>query len=188
MSQNVKKHLELGLSKFREAPTNVRVIISTIPEVRGQSSRMGRRVAEGNCVIKGLSRRLGYSVMEVNMDLYETGLLPQNFVQAGIHYGGATGRRHGNSSDRRRRQRKEPTRQTSRTTCDAPLEANTNSEFGDRDSGSRPTEPNGCDCNNTRCQHGPTNLPSNARGSWRIQDHTTMPDVTAKQSSNERGG
>ncbi|KAH7982885.1 hypothetical protein HPB52_007955 [Rhipicephalus sanguineus] len=84
---------EDGVRKLREASEGVHVTICTIPEVWGQSGGMERRVIEANCVIRGVSRQLGYSVMEVNKDVYEPGFRP--FAQDGIHYSGATGRRVG---------------------------------------------------------------------------------------------
>lgn len=51
------------------------------------------RVVEANRVIRSLSRRLGYTTMEVNRDVYEAGLHP--FAREGIHYSRATGRRVG---------------------------------------------------------------------------------------------
>lgn len=92
-SQNLKRQLEVGLRKLREASAKVHVTICTIPEVQGQASGMERSVLEANRVIKGLSRPLGYGVMEVNRDVYESGSHP--FAQDGIHYSGATGRRVG---------------------------------------------------------------------------------------------
>ncbi|KAM7313215.1 uncharacterized protein ISCGN_003097 [Ixodes scapularis] len=92
-SQNLERQLEVGLRKLREASEKVHVTICTIPEVQGQSSGMERIVVEANRVIRGMSRRLGYGVMEVNRDVYEAGSHP--FAQDGIHYSGATGRRVG---------------------------------------------------------------------------------------------
>lgn len=69
------------------------VVICTIPEVRGQSLETERRVIEANHVIKGMSRRLQYGVMEVNREVYEAGSFP--FAQSGIHYSGETGGRVG---------------------------------------------------------------------------------------------
>lgn len=97
-SQNLQRQLEDGVRKLREASEGVHVTICTIPEVWGQSGGMERRVIEGNCVIRGMSRQLGYSVMEVNKDVYEPGFRP--FAQDGIHYSGATGRRVGNRMGR----------------------------------------------------------------------------------------
>ncbi|KAH7969950.1 hypothetical protein HPB52_023083 [Rhipicephalus sanguineus] len=97
-SQNLQRQLEDGVHKLREASEGVHVTICTIPEVWGQSGGMERRVIEGNCVIRGMSRQLGYSVMEVNKDVYEPGFRP--FAQDGIHYSGATGRRVGNRMGR----------------------------------------------------------------------------------------
>ncbi|KAH7963624.1 hypothetical protein HPB52_022273 [Rhipicephalus sanguineus] len=97
-SQNLQRQLEDGVRKLREASEGVHVTICTIPEVWGQSGGMERRVIEGNCVIRGMSRQLSYSVMEVNKDVYEPGLHP--FAQDGIHYSGATGRRVGNRMGR----------------------------------------------------------------------------------------
>ena len=97
-SQNFQRQLEDGVRKLREASEGVHVTICTIPEVWGQSGGMERRVIEANCVIRGMSRQLGYSVMEVNREVYEPGLRP--FAQDGIHYTGATGRRVGNRMGR----------------------------------------------------------------------------------------
>ncbi|KAH7986693.1 hypothetical protein HPB52_024796 [Rhipicephalus sanguineus] len=90
-SQNLQRQLEDGMRKLREASEGVHVTICTIPEVWGQSGGMESRVIEANCVIRGMSRQLGYSVMEVNKDVYEPGFRP--FAQDDIHYSGATGRR-----------------------------------------------------------------------------------------------
>ncbi|XP_037572575.2 uncharacterized protein LOC119455246 [Dermacentor silvarum] len=92
-SQNLNRQLEVGLRKLREASANVHVTIRTIPEVQGQASGMERSVAEANRVIRGLSRRLGYGVMDVNWDVYGSGSHP--FAQDAIHYSGATGGRVG---------------------------------------------------------------------------------------------
>ncbi|XP_037565746.2 uncharacterized protein LOC119445547 [Dermacentor silvarum] len=92
-SQNLKRRLEVGLRKLREASANVHVSIRRIPEVQGQASGMERSVVEANRVIRGLSRPLGYGVMDVNRDVYESGSHP--FAQDGIHYSGATGRKVG---------------------------------------------------------------------------------------------
>ncbi|KAH7952578.1 hypothetical protein HPB52_024176 [Rhipicephalus sanguineus] len=97
-SQNLQRQLEDGVRKLREASEGVHVTICTIPEVWGQSGGMERRVIEANCVIRGVSRQLGYSVMEVNKDEYEPGFRP--FAQDGIHYRGARGRRVGNRMGR----------------------------------------------------------------------------------------
>ncbi|KAH7947769.1 hypothetical protein HPB52_015707 [Rhipicephalus sanguineus] len=97
-SQNLQRQLEDGVRKLREAPEGVHVTICTIPEVWGQSGGMERRVVEANCVIRVMSRQLGYSVMEVNKDVYEPGF--RRFAQDGIHYSGATGRRVGNRMGR----------------------------------------------------------------------------------------
>ncbi|KAH7971584.1 hypothetical protein HPB52_000327 [Rhipicephalus sanguineus] len=97
-SQNLQRQLEDGVRKLREASEGVHVTICTIPEVWGQSGGMERRVIEANCVIRGMSRQLGYSTMEVNKDVYEPGFRP--FAQDGIHYSGATGRRVGNRMGR----------------------------------------------------------------------------------------
>ncbi|XP_075534072.1 uncharacterized protein LOC142567808 [Dermacentor variabilis] len=90
-SQDLERHIETGLSKLREASGRVHVTICTIPEVRGQTYQVERRVVEANRVIRSLSGRLGYSVMEVNRDVYGAGFRP--FVQDGTHYSGATGKR-----------------------------------------------------------------------------------------------
>ncbi|XP_070397528.1 uncharacterized protein [Dermacentor albipictus] len=92
-SQDLERHIETGLSKLREASGRVHVTICTIPEVQGQAYQLERRVVEANRVFRSLSGRLGYSVMEVNRDVYGTGFRP--FVQDGIHYSGATGKRIG---------------------------------------------------------------------------------------------
>ncbi|XP_070388000.1 uncharacterized protein [Dermacentor albipictus] len=92
-SQDFEKHIETGLSKLREASGRVHVTICTIPEVQDQAYQVERRMVEANRVIRSLSGRLGYSVMEVNRDVYRTGFRP--FVQDGIHYSGATGKRIG---------------------------------------------------------------------------------------------
>ncbi|XP_070387985.1 uncharacterized protein [Dermacentor albipictus] len=92
-SQDLERHIETGLSKLREASGRVHVTICTIPEVQGQAYQVERRVVEANRVIRSLSGRLGYSVMEVNRDVYGIGFRP--FVQDGIHYSGATGKRIG---------------------------------------------------------------------------------------------
>ncbi|XP_072141015.1 uncharacterized protein [Dermacentor andersoni] len=92
-SQDLEMQIETGLSKLREASGRVHVTICTIPEVQGQTYQVERRVVEANRVIKSLSGRLGYSVMEVNRDLYGAG--SRLFVQDGIHYSGATGKRIG---------------------------------------------------------------------------------------------
>lgn len=88
-SQNLNGQLEVGLRKLRETSAKVHVTICTIPHVRGQASAMEWRVLEANRVIRGLSRPLGYGVMEVNREVYESGSQP--FAQDGIHYSGATG-------------------------------------------------------------------------------------------------
>ncbi|XP_070380721.1 uncharacterized protein [Dermacentor albipictus] len=92
-SQDLQRHIETGLRKLREASGRVHVTICTIPEVQGQAYQVERRVVEANRVIRSLSGRLGYSVMEVNRDTYGTGF--RSFVQDGIHYSGATGKRIG---------------------------------------------------------------------------------------------
>lgn len=93
-SQNIQSQLEVGVGKLREASESVQITICTIPEVQGQSSGMERRVVEANRVIRGMSRQLGYSIMEVNRDVNELGFRP--FACDGIHYSRATGRRVGN--------------------------------------------------------------------------------------------
>ncbi|XP_075550142.1 uncharacterized protein LOC142583541 [Dermacentor variabilis] len=92
-SQDLERHIETGLSKLREVSGRVHVTICTISEVQGQTYQIGRRVVKANRVIRSLSGRLGYSVMEVNRDVYGAGSRP--FVQDGIHYSGATGKRIG---------------------------------------------------------------------------------------------
>ncbi|XP_075740682.1 uncharacterized protein LOC142786870 [Rhipicephalus microplus] len=96
--QNLQRKLEDGMCKLRKASGSVHVTICTVPEIWGQPHGIERRVVEANCVIKGFSRTLGYSVMEVNQDVYEPGARP--FAQDGIHYSGATGRRVGNGMGR----------------------------------------------------------------------------------------
>ncbi|XP_075737510.1 uncharacterized protein LOC142777105, partial [Rhipicephalus microplus] len=96
--QNLQRQLEDWMGKLREASGSVHVTICTVPEVWGQSRGIGRRVVEANCVIKGMSRQLEYSVMEVNQDVYEPGDRP--FAQDDIHYSGATGRGVGNRMGR----------------------------------------------------------------------------------------
>ncbi|XP_075721822.1 uncharacterized protein LOC142765136 [Rhipicephalus microplus] len=96
--QNLQRKIEDGMHKLRKASGSVHVIICTVPEVWGQPRGIERKVVEANCVIKGLSRQLGYSVMEVNQNVYEPGTRP--FAQDGIHYSGATGRRVGNRMGR----------------------------------------------------------------------------------------
>ncbi|XP_049268098.1 uncharacterized protein LOC119381060 [Rhipicephalus sanguineus] len=97
-NHSLQRQLEGGVRELREASESVHVTICTIPDVRGQSSGMERRVVEANCVIRGMGRQLGYSVMEVNQDVYGPGSRP--FAQDGIHYSGATGRRVGNRMGR----------------------------------------------------------------------------------------
>ncbi|XP_072142115.1 uncharacterized protein [Dermacentor andersoni] len=92
-NQDLERPIETGLSKLREASGRVHVTICTIPEVQGHSYQVERRVVEANRLIRSLSGRLGYSVMEVNRDVYGAGFRP--FVQDGIHYSGATGKRIG---------------------------------------------------------------------------------------------
>ncbi|XP_075534565.1 uncharacterized protein LOC142568563 [Dermacentor variabilis] len=89
-SQDLERHIENWLSKLREASGRAHVNICTIPEVQGQTYQVERKVVEANQVISSLSGRLGYSVMEVNRDVYRAGSQP--FVQEGIHYSGATGK------------------------------------------------------------------------------------------------
>ncbi|XP_075526555.1 uncharacterized protein LOC142558286 [Dermacentor variabilis] len=89
-SQDLERHIETGLSKLREASGRAHVTICTIPEVQGQTYQIERKVVEANRVIRSLSGRLGYSVMEVNRDVYGAG--SRLFVQDGIHYSGATGK------------------------------------------------------------------------------------------------
>nr|XP_037288254.1 uncharacterized protein LOC119181171 [Rhipicephalus microplus] len=96
--QNLQRKLEDEMRKLRKASGSVHVTICTVPEVGGQPRVIGRRVVEANCVIKGLSRQLGYSVIDVYQDVYEPGARP--FAQDGIHYSGATGRRVGNRMGR----------------------------------------------------------------------------------------
>ncbi|XP_075752653.1 uncharacterized protein LOC142818141 [Rhipicephalus microplus] len=96
--QNLQRKLGDGMRKLRKASGSVHVTICTVPEVWGQPRGIERRVVEVNCVIKGLSRQLRYSVMEVNQDVYEPGARP--FAQDGIHYSGVTGRRVGNRMGR----------------------------------------------------------------------------------------
>ncbi|KAH6924074.1 hypothetical protein HPB50_011177 [Hyalomma asiaticum] len=93
-SQNIQRQLDVGVRKLREASGSVQITICTIREVQGQSSGMERRVVEANWVIRGMSRQLGYSIMDVNRDVNELGFRP--FAWDGIHYSGATGRRVGN--------------------------------------------------------------------------------------------
>ncbi|XP_075545732.1 uncharacterized protein LOC142579425 [Dermacentor variabilis] len=97
-SQCLEKHTETGLRKLREASGRVHVTICTIPEGQGQTDQIERRVVEANRVIRSLSRRLAYSVMEVNRDVYGAGSRP--FVEDGIHYSGATGKRIGGRTGR----------------------------------------------------------------------------------------
>ncbi|XP_075559275.1 uncharacterized protein LOC142590729 [Dermacentor variabilis] len=92
-SQDLGRHIETGLSKLREASGRVHVTICTIPEVQGQTFQVEMSVVEANRFIRSLSGRLGYSGMEVNRDVYGAGSRP--FVQDGIHYSGATGKRIG---------------------------------------------------------------------------------------------
>ncbi|XP_077522968.1 uncharacterized protein LOC144133696 [Amblyomma americanum] len=92
-SQNLEKQLEVGMRRLRAASESMHVTICTIPEVQRQASETERRVVEANRVIKLMSRRLGYGVMEVNREVYEVSLHP--FAQDGIHYGGATGKKVG---------------------------------------------------------------------------------------------
>ncbi|XP_072142326.1 uncharacterized protein [Dermacentor andersoni] len=92
-SQELERHIETRLSKLREASGRVHVTICTIPEVQGQTYQVERRVVEANRVIRSLSGRLGYNVMEVNRDVYGAG--SWLLVQDGIHYSGATGKRIG---------------------------------------------------------------------------------------------
>ncbi|XP_075729050.1 uncharacterized protein LOC142771466 [Rhipicephalus microplus] len=96
--QNLQRQLKDGMRKLREASGSVHVTICTVPEVWGQSRGIERRVVEANCGIKGMSRQLGYNVMEVNQDVYEPGARP--FAQDGINYSGATGRTVGNRMGR----------------------------------------------------------------------------------------
>ncbi|KAH6920371.1 hypothetical protein HPB50_028638 [Hyalomma asiaticum] len=90
-SQNIQRQLEAGVRKLREVSESVQITICAIPEVQGQSSGMQRRVVEANRVIRGMSRQLGYTIMDVNRDVNELGFRP--FAWDGIHYSGATGRR-----------------------------------------------------------------------------------------------
>ncbi|KAG0423869.1 hypothetical protein HPB47_000359 [Ixodes persulcatus] len=87
-SQNLARQIEVGLRKLREVSETVHVEICTVPEVRGQSLQIERRVVEANRVIRGLSRRFGYGVMEVNRVVYEARSNPFTW---GIHYSGITG-------------------------------------------------------------------------------------------------
>ena len=70
-SQNLGRQIEVGLRKLREVSETVQVQICTIPEVWGQSLQTEKRVVEANRVIRGMSRRLGYGVMEVSRVVYE---------------------------------------------------------------------------------------------------------------------
>ncbi|XP_077501564.1 uncharacterized protein LOC144112638 [Amblyomma americanum] len=92
-SQNLETQLEVGMRRLREASESVHVTICTVPEVQRQARETERRVVETNRVIRLLSRRLRYEVMEVNREVYE--VRPHPFAQDGIHYGGATGKKVG---------------------------------------------------------------------------------------------
>lgn len=92
-SQNLGHQLHVGLRELRGINENVHVVICTIPEVRGQSLQTERRVIEANRIIKEMSRRLNYGVVEINREVYEAGSFP--FEQSGIHYSGVTGGRVG---------------------------------------------------------------------------------------------
>ncbi|KAG0424638.1 hypothetical protein HPB47_028145, partial [Ixodes persulcatus] len=83
-SQNLGKQIEAGLDKLGAVSERVHVEICTIPRVRGQSLDIERRVIEANRVIKGMSRRLGYGVKEINWEVYADGSCP--FTRGGIHY------------------------------------------------------------------------------------------------------
>nr|XP_037270198.1 uncharacterized protein LOC119161787 [Rhipicephalus microplus] len=96
--QDRQRQLKDGMRKLRESSGSVHVTICTFAKVWGQSCEIERRVAEANRVIKGMSRQPGYSVMEVNQDVYEPGAHP--FAQDGIRYSGATSRRVGNRMGR----------------------------------------------------------------------------------------
>ncbi|CAN7978646.1 unnamed protein product [Ixodes persulcatus] len=87
-SQNLARQIELGLRKLREVSEAVQVEICTVPEVWGQSLQIEKRVVEANRMIRGLSRRFGYGVMEVNRVVYEARSDPFTW---GIHYSGITG-------------------------------------------------------------------------------------------------
>ncbi|KAG0418746.1 hypothetical protein HPB47_004620 [Ixodes persulcatus] len=54
-SQNLARQIELGLCKLREVSGTVHVQICTVPEVRGQSLQIEKRVVEANRVIKGIT-------------------------------------------------------------------------------------------------------------------------------------
>ncbi|XP_077500050.1 uncharacterized protein LOC144110842 [Amblyomma americanum] len=92
-SQNLEKQLEVGMGRLREASESAHVTICTIPEVQKQASETERRIVEANRVIRLMSLRLRYGVMEVNKEVYEA--RPHPFAQDGIHYGGSTGKRVG---------------------------------------------------------------------------------------------
>nr|XP_037288231.1 uncharacterized protein LOC119181148 [Rhipicephalus microplus] len=96
--QNLQRKLEDGMRTLRETSGSVHVTICTVPEVCKQPRGIERKLVEADCVIKGLSRQLGYSVMEVNQDVYEPGA--RLFAQDGIHYNGVMGRRVGNRMGR----------------------------------------------------------------------------------------
>ncbi|KAG0426490.1 hypothetical protein HPB47_026400, partial [Ixodes persulcatus] len=96
-SQNLGKQLNVGMHKLRDVSENVHVVVCTIPEVRGQSGVMERRVFEANRVIQGMSRQLRYDTMEVNREVYEAGSRP---FADGIHYSEATGYRVGDRMGR----------------------------------------------------------------------------------------
>ncbi|KAH8036039.1 hypothetical protein HPB51_016343 [Rhipicephalus microplus] len=63
--QNLQRQSKDGMRKLREASGSVHVTLCTDPEVWGQSRGIERGVVGANCVIKGMSRQLKYSVMEV---------------------------------------------------------------------------------------------------------------------------
>lgn len=97
-SQNLGRQIEAGVNRLREVSGSVHVEICTIPEVWGQSYDVERRVVNANGVIKRMSRRLEYGVVDINKEVNEARSDPFPY---GVHYSGDLGGRVGDRLGRR---------------------------------------------------------------------------------------
>ncbi|KAG0426682.1 hypothetical protein HPB47_026212, partial [Ixodes persulcatus] len=73
---NLGKQIEAGVSKLSVASEEVHILMCTIPEVERQSGTMEMTILEANGRIRLQADRLGYDVMEVNKEVYQSGPLP----------------------------------------------------------------------------------------------------------------